>query len=180
MDIAIGLVLLFAGVWETLDRTSLGVIWIVLWLPLMTAAKRSITMPRMRGVDFRPAPAGPRRVKLFAVTAVLGAATLLTLGLQVFAKVDLLPSWLISWFREYGRVAWPAVLAGLGALIGWATGVKRLHGYAALLLVGFACGSWFELAPAVVLMVLGGVILLTGTALLIRFVRRVPLADSSG
>jgi hypothetical protein len=78
------------------------------------------------------------------------------------------------------RLAWPLVLVGLGALIGWATGVKRLYGYTALLMVGFACGYWFELAVPVVFMALGGVILLAGSVLLLQFVRRVPLADSSG
>jgi hypothetical protein len=173
IDIAIGLVILLAGIAEIFDWTSLAGIWVVLWLPIMMSAKKSITVPRMRYIDFTPK--AQWKVKLVIVTVVLAVAVLFTLGLVVFTKNEALPPWLTAWLREYSRMVWPAALVGVGWLIALATGVKRLYAYAALAVIAFVGGYWFNLNFPLVFTVLGAVILLSGMVVLVRFLRKYPV-----
>jgi len=173
IDIAIGFVILLAGIAEIFDWTAFGGIWVVLWLPIMMSAKKSITVPRMRYIDFTPK--AQWKVKLVIVTIMLAVAVLFTLGLVVFTKNEALPPWLTAWLREYSRMVWPAALVGVGWLIAWATGVKRLYAYAALAVIAFAGGYWFNLNFPLLFTVLGAVILLAGMVVLVRFVRKYPI-----
>jgi hypothetical protein len=173
IDIAIGFVILLAGIAEIFDQTSLAGVWVVLWLPIMMSAKKSITVPRMRYIDFTPK--AQWKVKLVIVTVVLAVAVLFTLGLVVFTKNEALPSWLTAWLREYSRMVWPAALVGVGWLIALATGVKRLYAYAALAVIAFAGGYWFNLDFPLLFTVLGAVILLSGIVVLVRFLRKYPI-----
>ena len=173
IDIAIGFVILFAGIAEIFDWTAFGGVWVVLWLPIMMSAKKSITVPRMRYTDFTPN--AQWKVKLVIVTVVLAVAVLFTLGLVVFTKNDALPSWLTAWLREYSRMVWPAALVGVGWLIAWVTGVKRLYAYAALAVLAFAGGYWFNLSFPLLFTVLGAAIVLSGIVVLVQFMRRYPI-----
>ena len=173
LDIAIGLVILLAGIAEIFDWTAFGGIWVVLWLPIMISAKKSITVPRMRYIDFTPK--AQWKVKLAIVTVVLAVAVLFTLGLVVFTKNGALPSWLTAWLREYSRMVWPAALVGVGWLIALATGVKRLYAYAALTVIAFAGGYWFNLNFPILFTVLGAVIVLAGMVVLVQFLRKYPI-----
>jgi hypothetical protein len=173
IDIAIGFVILLAGIAEIFDQTSLAGVWVVLWLPMMMLAKKSITVPRMRYIDFTPK--AQWKVKLVIVTIMLAVAVLFTLGLVVFTKNEALPLWLTAWLREYSRMVWPAVLVGVGWLIALATGVKRLYAYAALAVIALASGYWFNLNFPLLFTVLGAVIVLAGMVVLVRFLRKYPI-----
>jgi hypothetical protein len=173
IDIAIGFVILLAGITEIFDQTSLAGVWVVLWLPIMMSAKKSITVPRMRYIDFTPN--AQWKVKLIIVTVVGVVALLFTLGLVVFTRNEALPPWLTAWLREYSRMVWPAALIGVGWLIALATGVKRLYAYAALAVIAFAGGYWFNLNFPLLFTVLGAVIVLSGIVVLVQFMRKYPI-----
>jgi len=173
-DIALGLGILLAGIAMTFDWIAFGGIYIVLLIPAMRSAKQSITVPRMRYIDFRPAPDAERKVKWVILIVVLGVAVLFTLGLVVF-EYEALPSWLTAWLREYAGVVSPALLVGLGWLIALATGVKRLYAYTALAVIAFASGYWFNLDFPLLFTVLGAVIVLSGIVVLVRFQRKYPI-----
>jgi len=173
IDIAIGFVILLAGIAEIFDWTAFGGVWVVLWLPIMISAKKSITVPRMHYIDFTPK--AQWKVKLVIVTVVLAVAVLFTLGLVVFTKNEALPSPLTAWLREYSRLVWPAALVGVAWLIALATGVKRLYAYAALAVIAFAGGYWFNLDFPLLFTVLGAVIVLAGMVVLVRFLRKYPI-----
>ena len=183
IDIAIGLAILLAGIATIFDWTAFGGFYVVLLLPALRSAKKSITVPRMRYTDFRPAPNAERKVKLIIVTVVLAVAVLFTLGLVVFTKNEALPPWLTAWLREYSRMVWPAALVGVGWLIALATGVKRLYAYTALAVIAFASGYWFNPSTSsghrlefpLYLTVLGAVILLSGMVVLVQFQRKYPI-----
>jgi hypothetical protein len=175
IDIAIGLGILIFAIAEILDQIAFTGVWVALWVPIMMSAKKSITVPRMHYTDFGPAPNARRKVKLVIVTVAGVVALLFTLGLVVFTKNETLPPWLTAWLREYSRMVWPAALVGVGWLIALATGVKRLYAYAALAVIAFAGGYWFNLDFPLLFTVLGAVILLSGIVVLLRFKRKYPV-----
>jgi len=174
LDIAIGLGILILAIAMILDQTAFTGVWVVLWLPIMMSAKKSLTVPRMRHTDFRPAPNAQWKVKLVMVTVAGVVALLFTLGLVVFTRNETIPA-LTAWIREYGLVVVGVLLAGLLSLIAWATDAKRVYAYAALAAIAFASGHWFNLEFPLYLMVLGTVILLSGIVVLVRFLRKYPI-----
>jgi len=173
IHIAIGLAILIVAMAEIFDWTALGGVWVVLWLPIMRSVKKSITVPRMRYIDFTPK--AQWKVKLIIVTVVLAVAVLFTLGLVVFTKSEALPSWFAPWIREYGLVVIGVFLAGLFSLIAWATGARRVYAYAALAVIAFASGYWFNLEFPLYFTVLGAVIVLSGIVVLVQFLRKYPI-----
>jgi hypothetical protein len=174
LDIAIGLGILSFAIATILDQTAFTGVWVVLWLPIMMSAKKSITVPRMRHTDFRPAPNAQWKVKLVVVTVAGVVALLFTLGLVVFTRNETFPA-LTAWIREYSLVVVGVLLAGLLSLIAWATGAKRVYAYAALAVIAFASGHWFNLEFPLYLTVLGTVILLSGMVVLVQFMRKYPI-----
>jgi hypothetical protein len=174
LDIAIGLGILSFAIAMILDQTAFTGVWVVLWLPIMMSAKKSLTVPRMRHTDFRPAPNAQWKVKLVVVTVAGVVALLFTLGLVVFTRNETIPA-LTAWIREYGLVVVGVLLAGLLSLIAWATGAKRVYAYAALAVIAFASGQWFNLEFPLYLTVLGTVILLSGMVVLVQFMRKYPI-----
>jgi hypothetical protein len=174
LDIAIGLGILILTIAMILDQTAFTGVWIVLLLPALRSVKKSITVPRLRYTDFRPAPNAQWKVKLVIVTVAGVVALLFTLGLVVFTRNETIPA-LTAWIREYGLVIVGVLLAGLLSLIAWATGAKRVYAYAALAVIAFASGHWFNLEFPVYLTVLGTVIVLSGMVVLVRFLRKYPI-----
>jgi hypothetical protein len=174
LDIAIGLGILSFAIAMILDQTAFTGVWVVLWLPIMMSAKKSLTVPRMRHTDFRPAPNAQWKVKLVIVTVAGVVALLFTLGLVVFTRNETIPA-LTAWIREYGLVVVGVLLAGLLSLMAWATGAKRVYAYAALAVIAFASGQWFNLEFPLYLTVLGTIILLSGMVVLVQFMRKYPI-----
>ena len=174
LDIAIGLGILILTVAMILDQTAFTGVWIVLLLPALRSVKKSLTVPRLRYTDFRPAPNAQWKVKLVIVTVAGVVALLFTLGLVVFTRNETIPA-LTAWIREYGLVVVGVLLAGLLSLIAWATGAKRVYAYAALAVIAFASGHWFNLEFPVYLTVLGTVIVLSGMVVLVQFIRKYPI-----
>jgi hypothetical protein len=175
-----GLTLLLLGLGLLAEQLTFAGIWVVLWPPILLSAKQSITMPRMHRIQLAPAPSAGTRARLLLMTILLTVAVLITLGLVAFSRADLGPIWLVDGMRQHGRLAWLVLIASIGLLVAWATGVRRLHGYAALAVLAQACGFWLEVTTPIVLTVLGAIILLAGMALLLRFMRTYPTMDSSG
>jgi hypothetical protein len=174
LDIAIGLGILILTIAMILDQTAFTGVWIVLLLPALRSVKKSLTVPRLRYTDFRPAPNAQWKVKLVIVTVAGVVALLFTLGLVVFTRNETIPA-LTAWIREYGLVVVGVLLAGLLSLIAWATGAKRVYAYAALAVIAFTGGHWFNLEFPVYLTVLGTVIVLSGMVVLVRFLRKYPI-----
>jgi hypothetical protein len=174
IDIAIGLGILIFAIAMILDQVAFTGAWIVLLLPALRSVKKSLTVPRLRYTDFRPAPNAQWRVKLVIVTVAGVVALLFTLGLVVFTRNETIPA-LTAWIREYGLVVVGVLLAGLLSLIAWATGAKRVYAYAAMAVITFASGYWFDLEFPLYLTVLAAIILLSGMVVLVRFMRKYPI-----
>jgi hypothetical protein len=174
LDIAIGLGILIFAIATILDQTAFTGVWIVLLLPALRSVKKSLTVPRLRYTDFRTAPNAQWKVKLVIVTVAGVVALLFTLGLVVFTRNETIPA-LTAWIRECGLVVVGVLLAGLLSLIAWATGAKRVYAYAALAVIAFASGHWFNLEFPFYLTVLGTVILLSGMVVLVQFMRKYPI-----
>jgi len=140
---------------------------VVLVLPLWLAAKRKITMPRIGFVKF-----GTNSLKLTAILTgltVVGAFFFLTFALFIKSSV-----W-ADFISTNGLI-----LMGIGSLtvsflFGYATGLKRLYAYGVLALALFVGGHFLSVFFAYLVLTLGVAVMLVGSSLLVRFVRKYPL-----
>ena len=124
-------------------------------------------MPRIGYVNFGT------RGKTKITTILIGLTVLGTAFLLAFA-LFVETSWL-QFIIENGMI-----VVGLGALVvsvlfGYASGLKRLNVYGIIALILFVAGYLFDIFFAYVVFALGLTVLLAGSLLLIRFVRKYPL-----
>ena len=146
-------------------------ILIAIVLPIWIQAKRKITMPRIGFVKFGARGSN----KLFAIflglmVAGLGAFFLFTLATVQNGR----PVWIDTIF-QYGMILIGLGAAVIGSLFAYTMGLKRLHGYGLLTLVLFTSGYFLSFPFEYLLLAVGSIIIASGAALLVQFIRRYPL-----
>lgn len=178
LDIVIGLYALSFGLGIVMDRIwelNFATIWpailIAIILPIWIQAKRKITMPRIGFVKFGARGSN----KLFAVFVGLMVAGLGVLFLFTMATAQNgRPVWIDTIF-QYGMIVIGLGAAVIGSLFAYTMGLKRLHGYGLLTLALFASGHFLSLPFEYLLLAIGSIIIASGAALLVQFIRRYPL-----
>ena len=174
-DLLIGLGVLLAGLSMLLDvDVPLAALWVVLWLPLSTSARKSITARRPANVEAPPEQQkGIAKAALFVagILLLLVAADMVVLWRQ---KTGNIPPWFLAGLRDYLTV----ILGLLGAIVisvmGWLSGLDRLYAYAVATAVVFVGGYLLNAPIALAVAVVGGIVMLWGLGLLVRFVRKYP------
>jgi hypothetical protein len=179
LELFIGLGILFFGLMMLFDQDfPLAAAWVVLWVPMWTAAKRSVTARRIshdqisRGQD-----AGLWRAGVL-VTAVLLLSVVAAMLILWGRVTGIIPAWFETGLREYLML-----ILGLGGslVIGvaaWTSGLSRLYAYALLTAVAFVGGYLLNAPIALAVAVVGGIITLWGLGMLVRFVREHPVQQA--
>ena len=179
LDIFIGLYALAFGLGVFGDKVlefGFGLIMpgilIAIVLPIWLQAKRKITMPRIGYVNFGTRGSN----KLFALLLGLAVAGLGVFFLFTMATFqDGRPEWIETILFQYGMIWIGLGTAVIGSLFAYTMGLKRLHGYGLLTLVLFVSGHFLGFPFEYLLLVIGSVIIASGTVLLVQFTRRYPL-----
>ena len=172
IDIFAGFFILSFSLWLILDMAWMG--WI-LWVVVVSAyapAKRVFTIPRIGLVKFPQ-----RRVKRTVAGFVLLGVLSFVLGIVTFMQVEggSTPLWLLFAIENYMLVIGVSV-AALFCVVGYTFRTKRMYSYALLTLVVFVTGHFLYLPLYYYVTLLGTLILLSGLAMLIRFVRKYTLS----
>jgi hypothetical protein len=177
MDIFIGTYITSFGLGVALDlygKPGFGAlmpaILVATVLPLWIAAKRKITMPRIGFVKFKS-----HDTNMLAVT-ILGVAVLGFVGFFVFTLTQggEHPAWLEAVLQNGVLITGSAGVAAC-ALFGYSTGIKRLYAYGAIAFVLFAVAQFGGIFFAYIVSALGVTLIITGFALLAKFVTKYPL-----
>jgi hypothetical protein len=180
LDIFIGIYVLLFGIGISLMTLTEFSTWFIIpaifpaiMIPLWISAKKRITMPRIGYVNF-----GVRGVnKMMAI--FLG---LMVAGLGVFMVFGLGASMGEGWaltLRDF-FISNSMLIIGIGAvavssLFAYTMGLKRLYGYGLLIFVLFFTGHFITIPFEYLLSAIGFVIIITGSVLLIQFIRKYPL-----
>lgn len=173
LDIFIGLGALLSGLLLFTDMFYLiGIIPATL-LPAWQAA-RKVTLKR-QGIDEIPGAQQDKTRLMILFGLFLGVlAFLAVLGLFMALTIESLPSELVTWIGEYSIFVLGALIAGLLAISGWLTGIHRMFGYAALLILFLVSGEILGLRPPITITVFGLVITAWGIRLFVLFTREYP------
>jgi hypothetical protein len=171
MDISIAFIVLAFGIMMVLDMAWMGAIFAAVGIPLYAAAKKVLTVPRIGFVKF-----APYRAKAMQTIALVVFSLLMLLGVVAFMQVEggSTPTWLL-FAIEYPMLVIGSSLAILFCLVGYTFRTKRMYAYALLSLTTFFAGSLMYFPLYYYMILLGTLLLLFGSAMLIRFVRKYPL-----
>ncbi|MBU0493874.1 MAG: hypothetical protein KKA73_28250 [Chloroflexi bacterium] len=174
VDIFVGLGILFFGLTMLTDLPWMVGVLPAMCVPIYAAAKKSITIPRMGYVKFSPQRTRTPMLILLGVGIALFLCFLL--GAVFYAGRQAVPPAFADWLREYHMLVLGAIVAvsfGGGALI---TGLNRLYAYAVLTMLWFIGGYLLAVPAWLQVVVLGGLLLFAGSIVLVRFLRRYPIA----
>ena len=172
LDIGLALGLIMVGIMMTVDQVALATIYIVLLVPIMQAAKKSITVPRMASIEITEAEEVERRRRKVIITGFLVLTLLLGLVTFLFFVMGALAR--PPWFTQYAGVGLVGLGVGLMAAVAWISKAKRFFVYAALTALVFAVGHRFNIEVPYTLIGLGIIILLSGLEMLRRFASTYP------
>ncbi|MFQ5804379.1 MAG: hypothetical protein ACE5JQ_15930 [Candidatus Methylomirabilales bacterium] len=178
IDIIVGFSTLGIGVWLVLEVwLASNMTWMVLILVAIVgpsayaAGKRAYTVPRIGFVKF------PQKRVLLAQAAVLGLFSLsAVLGVLAFIQFEAggTPGWLL-FVIENSMLVIGVSVAALFGLMGYTFRISRMYAYALVTLPIFAIGHFLDYPLSYFVIPLGALILLVGSTMLIRFVRKYPL-----
>jgi hypothetical protein len=170
-DIFLGMVLLSWGVSMGSAVSALEGVWIIVLFPLFLGAKRWVTFPRLGYAQFpRVRKAITSMIVLFIITFMLGALIILLL-------VSGGASGLGEWLRNYVKIVFGTIVAGVLCVLAAIHLINRLYFYAVLVLLAFAGAHWYEFHLKYSFLAVGGVITLLGLVMLIQFLRNYPRAS---
>ncbi len=173
-DIGMGLGLLFIGFAMIVGLGALAFAYPALMFPVAKSAKRSVTAPRMHHLDFMPEPGEDSRRRRCTAVLVAALAVLLAIGVLALLTSSRMPGRISPGLRANALVIVGCMLAALFGAIAWMAAAGRLRGYAAVALLAFVCGYWFNLPVAWYLMIVGAFVVAYGAVVLSRFVRDYP------
>lgn len=177
VDIAIGVVITAWGLMLTQEPTGLIGLLALLGLGIWYVGKRLITIPRIGVIE--PGPKMERRLTSLAVFLVV-------LGLVVLGGILLSRAVGSFGIGDYSLAIVGLVLAVGVALLAYLLNAARFYGYAVILFASFAGGeilakyvTAFD-AFALSVIIGGGLILVSGLVVLVRFMRKYPRQQMEG
>ena len=169
---AFGVGILLDFLWDYSFGVLLPGFILVLTIPLLIAAKRKITIPRIGYVNFGTKGKAKLTV-IFTGLTVLGIVFLF-----IFAMVQTGTAPLTNIIFEYGMII--IAIAGLTvcSLFGYATGLRRMYGYGILALALFSAGYLADVFFAYIVIALGIIVSVSAVSLLVRFVKKYPIKEA--
>ena len=177
-DIGIGSMFMMFGLSILTSFPALSAIWVVGLFPGFREIGRKLVVPRIGHVHFRERRkrATGRLTGMLTLTAVMGMVTFLFIA---WVSKGAAPAW-AQWISEHFVIFIGLIWGGALAATGWLVDFPRLYTYgalmsASLLITDFVKGYHLGFSLTVV----GGLMLLTGIILLIRFLRRYPKQEGT-
>jgi len=178
-DIALGLVLVAFGLSIITGMTAVVTGAVVTVLVSVGCVKRRITEPRLGRVRFRDR----RRRQLQNISWLLAALSVV--GVLVFLFITwtaqgAVPAWALA-IRDHFLIVIALIWGGAVAFGGWLLNLPRFYAHGLIIssaLIGSDLTDGYSLGVA--LLACGGLIVLFGLVLLIRFVRRYPRQSARG
>jgi hypothetical protein len=172
-DLFLGLFFLGMGIFMILDQPYLMGALAAVVFPVANGIKKAITRPRMGYVEFsaeRQAKQKRGKTKM----SILLTFTML-LGLVLFMAYSVNAEW-GDIIKSLGLIPFGLVLTLVISAVAAFFDLRRFYIYAALVLVMFITGHLLQTFPGIYFVLIGAIVTITGTIMLIRFLRKYPKA----
>lgn len=175
-DLYGGFVLLGFGLTMLTDLDYLIIAFVAMaMVPLLI--KKRIVIPRLGIVKFSQERQDKNKKSILAATITLTLTALLGMGFFILFTSKTMPHWLEIWMHEHFLIFFGGMIAVLVLIAAFLVSVKRFYLYAVLVFIAFFLASTLrpEDMEGIPITVAGGLVLLSGVVILIRFLRHNPL-----
>jgi len=175
LDVFVGFGIFLAGLFMWTEMVWMVAIFVPILFPGMQAARKRFLQSRIGNLDHDPQLQARAQKILFIVTFLLGVLLLAAVGM--FLAFEEISGPVNDWVRQYFLLLLGCVLAGVWALAAALLKIGRFYLYGVFTLVTFGAAQITTLQFWMALSILGGLIVLVGLLLLIRFVQQHPTLD---
>ena len=173
IDVLIGWMAFIFGLRLLLDS---AVLTFVAWLPLLfyVPIKNSLTIPRLGYVNLKGDYGHRKRMRLGYILAGILGLLVLVIVLLLLVVPDALTA--LTPMRREGMLIYGSVVTLLLLISGLLSGLRRLFAFGLLCAILALVGTLTNLPDYFLFITLGLAIMLVGAILMIRFIRKYPLA----
>jgi hypothetical protein len=139
--------------------------------------RKRIVIPRLGIVKFSRERQAKTKMSKLAAMIILTFSMLLGMVFFLLFSSNTLPQWLDIWMSDHFLTFFGGVVAVLITAATFLVGVKRFYAYAILVFLAFFLASMLrpDDMESIPILVAGGLVLLSGTTILVRFLRHNPL-----
>lgn len=175
MDLFIGFAIFFAGLFLWTEMVWMAAIFIPVFLPSFQAARKRFLEPRIGELPQSSQQQAQNQKILLSVTLLLGV--LLLGGIGMFFAFGFMTGSFNDWLRQYFLLILGSVFASVWLFAAAMLKIKRFYLYAVFTFATLAAAQFTALPFWIVLAILGGLIVLSGIIILIRFIQQNPIID---
>ena len=175
MDLFIGFAIFFAGLFLWTEMVWMAGIFIPVFLPSFQSARRRFLEPRVGKLPKDSQQQTQNQKVLFSVTLLLGL--LFLAGIALFFAYDALSGPLNEWLRQYFLFVLGIIFGSVWFFAASMLKINRFYLYAVFTFTSLAIAQFTRMPFWIALAILGGLIILSGTIVLIRFMQQHPIKD---
>ena len=179
-DMYAGLLLIGLGI----NMITASNVWLIVLMALAVIAvsvRKYIVTPRLSGVKFTPAEIARARKTKTIGGIILLVLLALGVGYVVLSQRNAVPPSVDAWLKLNSLLIFGGLIALILAIVGFITAAKRFYLYAVLVFAVFAyeqsAGIPDKVGLGTAIVAAGGVILVWGIVLLLRFLSKYPKPD---
>ena len=174
MDIFIGFAIFFAGLFLWTEMVWMAGIFIPVLLPSFQAARKQFLEPRIGELPHNSQQQAQAQKVLLMTTLLLGV--LFLAGIGMFYAYGELSGPLNEWLRPNFLLVLGIIFAGMWLFAAAMLKINRFYLYAAFTFSALALAQLMAFPIWIALAILGGLIILSGAIILIRFIRQHPIS----
>jgi MFS family permease len=139
--------------------------------------RKRIVIPRLGIVKFSQERQTKTKKSRLVAMIILSFTALLGMVFFILFSTNTMPQWLEIWMHDYFLVFFGGMIAVIVAVAAFLVSVKRFYAYALLVFLAFLIASILrpQDMEGIPITVVGGLVLLSGTIMFIRFLRNNPL-----
>ena len=175
LDIFIGMGIFFAGLFLWSEMVWMAAIFIPIFMPVFQSARKRFLEPRVGELDHDPNSQAQGQKVLLYTTLLLGVLVLV--GVGMFFGYSLISGSVNDWIRNYFLVILGAIFGSVWVFAAVMLKVSRFYLYALLTFVPLSAAQFTGLPFWAALSLTGGLIILVGLIVFIRFLQEYPLSE---
>jgi len=173
MDIFIGFAVFFAGLFMWTEMVWMAGILIPVLLPSFQMARKRFLEPRIGKLMRTSHQQAQTQKNLLMATLLLGVVFLA--GIGMFYAYGELSGPINDWLRPNFLLVLGIIFASVWLLAAAMLKINRFYLYAAFSFATLALAQYTMLPFWIALVILGGLVTLSGTVILIRFIQQHPI-----
>jgi MFS family permease len=171
-DLFVGFAIFFAGLFLWTEMVWMAAIFIPVLTPSFQAARKRFLEPRIGELPQSSQQQAQNQKVVLWITLLLGV--LFLAGIGMFFAYGVMSGPLNDWLRNYFLLVIGVVFASVWLFAAAMLKINRFYLYGAFTFATLAAAQFTALPFWIALAILGGLIILLGTIILIRFMQQNP------